>query len=286
MINEQCVNPNPYAFRNRYCVMGGWQGKQIMGGKNLEQLQEIIYDNAYVTQPEDEVKVPSSYEARTYDMTGVQKEHYEEMAKEFITLVENQEITVRMAINAMQKLQQITSGFIKSEEGRDIQLVEPSKNPKLKMMLDILDNEYTDKALVFYFHKEVGRMLEEVFQSYGCMHIRSGLKPHEVESIKAVFNNDDRCRIGLCQIVSGKYGHTLLGTESRPCDMSIYFEQTFSLDDRVQSEFRNQIPGKTRSISYIDCIGSGIEQKIAKALVRKEDLSNTILQLKREDING
>jgi SNF2 family DNA or RNA helicase len=34
--------PNFYAFRNRYCVMGGYKNKQITGTKNTKQLHDIL----------------------------------------------------------------------------------------------------------------------------------------------------------------------------------------------------------------------------------------------------
>jgi hypothetical protein len=84
---------------------------------------------------------------------------------------------------------------------------------------------------------------------------------------------------------AGKYGHTLLGIQNDPayrCHTMIFYENTYSLDDRSQIEDRFHRHGQTAdSVLYIDLIGTDLDRSAIGALQRKEGIFQAIFQYLR-----
>ena len=69
-----------FSFRNNYCEMGGYKGKEITGNKNMPELEERIKKIAKVYRKADCLDLPPKiYETRTCELTGEQKIHYKEL---------------------------------------------------------------------------------------------------------------------------------------------------------------------------------------------------------------
>jgi hypothetical protein len=64
------------------------------------------------------------------------------------------------------------------------------------------------------------------------------------------------------------------------CSSQIFFENTYSLDDRSQIEDRSHRYGQLGEVmSYFDLIGTSLDRSAVKALQRKEDIFQAIFQL-------
>ena len=70
----------------------------------------------------------------------------------------------------------------------------------------------------------------------------------------------------VCQIDASKYGHTLVGSEISPCLNSVYFENTYSLDARSQTEERMQFGDKAISLTVIDLYSTKLDKIILSAI--------------------
>jgi SNF2 family DNA or RNA helicase len=268
------VRPNPYAFRNKFCKMGGWQGKQIVGTKNEELLNNIINRHSFKARKEDWTDLPERlYATRHYEMTKEQSDAYKEMLSDFMLELKEGIITAPMAITQMGKLQQISSGFILNQNDRH-DIVSVDKNPKIKIIEEFIEENPT-KILIFCHFKKSVEDLAKHFSGY-CAVLRGGMTPDEIDTELGVFNKTN-IPLGICQTASAKYGLTLLGMPNMPCHNSIYYENTFSLDARIQSEARNHRHGQHYPVTYTDLVGSPIEAKVIKALQKKHDIAKAIM---------
>ena len=99
----------------------------------------------------------------------------------------------------------------------------------------------------------------------------------DVDKEKKKFNEDPSCRGILLQIQAGKYGHTLTGVEGDRCTWMLFYESTYSLDDRAQIEMRNTAETQDWVNTYMDFVSSPVERNVAKALQRKEDIVTAVL---------
>lgn len=270
-------------WKNTFCQKGGFKGRQIVGVKKdaVPQLHGILFQSAFQARRADwATSFEPDYEIRTLDMPEELKRPYFQMEEEFMVWLDSGEIlTVDQIVTKHQKLMQISSGFIYDENKNPRWLVPPAQNPKLQDLLFSLENIIEGKTIVIAVHDATIDMLLEQLKQYQPAVIRGGKKGKErdVEAEKVRFNTDPACRVMLGQERAIKYGHTLMGTPEDPCLTHYYFENSYSLDDRDQSEQRNQGEGQLSATNVVDPVCSEIEEKIIDALQRKENVASVVM---------
>lgn len=274
---------NYFAFRNRYCEMGGFKGKAITGSRNTEELADRFDPYIFKAFKAEHLPIGKTYSKREYTLTSELERHYKSMLNDFLVwLNEDQAVTVEIALTKYAKLAQIQAGFIIDENSKVNWLVEPAKNPRLRALVDFARTEVQSKLLVPYHHKAVLDLLMNEFDDMRPSYIKGMMEPDEIENQKDIFNNDPRCRIMFLQMRASKYGHTLLGglePENR-CSTMAFFENTYSLDDRSQVEDRNHRRGQLEdACSYVDFVGTDIDEKMIDALVARENMFRTLMSL-------
>lgn len=274
---------NFYAFRNTYCKMGGFMGKQVVGMQNYERLNEILSLCSFRAERKEwGGYFETDYETRALEILPEQKKHYDEMDEEFITWLQSgMPVTADQVMTKHVKLQQISSGFIIDIEKKTHDIVPLNKLPKLLDIKESLTNEVSHKALVIcYYVYSLERLLQELKEfnpaliAGALMMKRLG---RNVESEKEKFNTDPTCRIVLAQVQAVKFGHNLMGPPEDPCGDIFYYENNYNLDDRAQSEQRPQGFGQKGGVHVIDYATTKVEKKIIAALQRKESVSAAIL---------
>jgi hypothetical protein len=266
-----------YGFQARYCRLGGWMDKQVVGTVNEEELQERLAKVSFLAKKKDWLVglPPKLYSTRRYALTGALLRHYEEMKEDFLTYLRSEVVSVQIAVTKYEKLAQIQCGFIIKEGGEVEELVEPELNPRLQLLQEVIDEEVAGKAVVVYRHRFAGDMLAHTL-GHSIAWIHGGMRPDEIAAEKTRFDQPD-CRIMLLQADAGKYGHTLVGTKDDPCGTMIFFENTYSLDTRSQIEDRIHRMGATaESCLYVDLSGSDMDERINRALQRKENMFKAV----------
>jgi SNF2 family DNA or RNA helicase len=274
---------NYYAFRGQFCVMGGWQNKEVIRAKNETQLAALMAPAVFQAKKKDWLpELPRKDSTiRDYAMSDEQLRQYQSMEEQFLLYIENNVVTVDVAIAKYEKLAQIQTGFIYDERGCIHELVRPPENPRLNLLLDLLEEEVAGKCCVVYRHKAVFDLLYLYGGLDSPAYIKGGMKPDDVEKQKTRFNTDPDCRVILLQAEASKYGHTLLGGPGPDdlCRTMIFFENSYSADTRDQIEDRIHRRGQTgESVLYIDLSGSDLDRRIVKALQRKDALYRSVFK--------
>jgi hypothetical protein len=274
---------NFYAFRGDYCVMGGWQLKEVVKAKNQDHLARTMAPSVFQAKKAD--WLPSlprkDFTIRDYAMSGEQRRQYLSMEEEFLLEIDSGVVTVDVAIAKYAKLAQIQTGFIYDEHGNAHELVDPSENPRVNLLRQLLDDEVSGKTVVVYRHRAILQVLIRALAEYDPAWIKGGMKPNEIEEQKARFNDDPNCRIILAQCDASKYGHTLLAgpAEEDRCRTMIFFENSYSADTRDQIEDRIHRRGQTGEyVLYIDLSGSDLDRRIVRALQRKDELYRSVFK--------
>lgn len=274
---------NFFSFRNRFCAMGGYMGKKIVGAMNEEHLKEIMNPHVFKARKVDWTDLPEKiYTTREITLPTELRKPYEEMQEEFLTEIHGTVVTADQIITKLIKMAQIQSGFVIDEEGKVHELVPVSANPKLQVMLEIMEQEVEGKAIIGCVHKHSVDMVKRAFSKYNPAWLTGGMKTEEIEEQKRRFNEDPTCRVFVANIHATKYGHTLLGDAENRCATTMFFENVYSLDARSQFEDRNHRHGQDRGVLYLDFVGTDLDRQIIKALQRKEDLAARLLDYSRE----
>jgi SNF2 family DNA or RNA helicase len=282
---------NYYSFKTAFCRMGGYMNKKVIGAQNEDILSELVNHAIFrATKTEWTDLPPKLYTQREYEMTPLMRQQYRQMEQEFVLWLENgEDVSVEAAITKYIKLAQIACGFIIKEDGTVSELISPTANPRIKLIKEIIEREITGKVIITYNHRYCFKILSESFVDYDPAWIQGGMTTDALRHQQELFNNDPKCRILLAQIRASKYGFTLLGgpePENR-CATPIFFENTFSLDDRSQVEDRNHRHGQTsEKVLYVDLFGTPLDYRVNSALQLKEGIFQTVFSKLRRANNS
>jgi len=278
IIGKHGSHRTPYTFRNRYAIMGGFMGKQVIGVQKEDELRSHLEDCSFIAKKEEWMKTlpPKVYSVIGYEMLPNQKKAYERIKKDRFVEFNDKEISATMAITALMKMQEVTSGFMFDDNGELVNFC-PTKNPKIDAICDLMD-DVIGKAIIFAYYKPTIDLLESrISKSYKTVVIRGGMDRASVSKAFTSFNNDDGVKVLVAQITAAKEGLTLLGSNKFPCYTTIFAENTYSIIDRTQAEDRNHRYGQTsEQVMYYDMVGSPIESDIIKALQEKKSLIEVI----------
>jgi SNF2 family DNA or RNA helicase len=107
--------PNYYSFRNRYCVFGGWQDKQIIGTKNEKELQERLKAVMIRRLKEDVLDLPEvQYIIKRLDLSEAQKKMYDKAEKDLEVQMPDQPdpSEIENALTKLLRLKQICGSTV------------------------------------------------------------------------------------------------------------------------------------------------------------------------------
>lgn len=270
-----------YTFRNRYCVMGGFQQKKIISYKNINELTEKIKPFTFTITKKECLDLPEKiYEKRIIEMSEEQKTIYKKYKQGFIKDVKkilktNKDFSLfNNNLTQMLRLHQISGGFMQNED-RTITYIK--NNEKLQECISLC-NEYDGKIIIWCRYIPEIKMLEKYFKEkcvIACGQISTENRNLNIKG----FNEDKSIKIFIGQVDSMSMGITLNSSS-----FTIYYSNSWNASSRIQSEDRNHRIGQKNQVLYIDLINyNTIDILIFKALQKKQDLLNYVIEELREN---
>jgi SNF2 family DNA or RNA helicase len=261
------------SFRNRYCVLGGWEGKVIVGQKNTEEFYQLIAPHSYrVTKNEALDLPPKIYITKEYEMGEETRKHYKSVKETLLTSLDNGEILdAKNGAVAMGRLQQIVCGHLPREDGSIMKI----GRERVDVMLDIIEQR-TGPICVWARFIEDRRVILEALEDAGETAVCYAGSDTEREEAKRAFLAGD-ARIFVSNPKTGGVGLNLMGA----CQTVIYYSNSFDLIDRVQSEDRVHRIGTKGAVSYFDIVA---QKSVDRAILRNLKTKKSILSLSFDEI--
>ena len=258
-----------YSFRNRYCVMGGFEQRQIIAYRNLDELTRNIEGHSFRVLKKDCLDLPPKiYQRHFVDMSERQRKLYTTMKKGFIAELQGNVIEAPEAITRLLRLQQILCGWFPTENER-VQPID-EKNPRIEALKDILEGINTKAIIWARFRADIRaieRLLGDLAVSY-----HGGVDSDARELAIERFQNDPDIKYFIGTPQAGGTGLTLTAAE-----YAIYYSNSFDLEQRLQSEDRCHRIGTKNNVTYIDIeCQKSIDSKIIKALRDKKNIADVI----------
>lgn len=248
-------------FRDEYCVMGGFQGKQIVNFRNHEQFHNKMFLIAHRVMSKDVFDLPPFQSViRTCELNTEERRIYQQMDTELYAEIESGEVTAQNALVKLLRLQQITSGHL------DGSLIGDSKR---KLLADVMEDFEPNEPLVVVanFTSDL-QAIKEVAESQGRRYAE--LSGHANELSK--WQIGERDVLGV-QIKSGREGVDL--TRAR---YTIEYSLGFSLGDYEQFLKRTDRPGQTREGMHIHLLANNtVDFKVMKALEQRREVVSSVL---------
>ncbi len=151
-------------------------------------------------------------------------------------------------------------------------LVPPSKNPKIRGMVDTIKESKNDKVIIWARYRTeitmIAEVLREEFGHDSVAEYHGGIPKEERVANRKKWQTG-KPRFFLATQSAGREGQTL--NES---SLTFYYSNTFLLLDREQSEDRNHRIGQKNAVLYVDFVMRGTKDaEVLAALREKSDLS-------------
>ncbi len=264
------------AFRNEYCIMGGYEGRVVIGHRNVERFRERVEPFTFRATKDDLGILPKTYRRWQFEMTPHQKQAIAQFKQDLRHRLETGEIiSAANAAVALVKVQQASNGFVVDKDGRITDLVPLNKNPRIQALLEILE-AYDGKAIVWARFRHDISLISRALAGAGIEHVEyHGGTPDKARG-EAVDNflSAGGARVFLSNPQAGGTGLNLQGA----CQHAIYYSNSFNAIDRWQSEDRIHRIGTSGAVVYTDLVARGsMDAAITANLKRKKGISDLAL---------
>lgn len=287
-LDENIFGSSFYAFRSKYAVMGGYGSYQIVGYKNLSELTEKAHSIAFRVTKKDALDLPETIdETRYVELEAEALKTYKDIKEESYALLSSGEVTTPNILTQLLRLQQVTGGFIRSDESIDVQKV---SNAKLNVLEEIIDTVIEEGKKVVVFSRfipeihAINKLLQK--KKIGFSYITGEVKDRK-EAVRT-FQEDTHIKVFVAQIQTAGLGITLTAA-----DTAVYYSMDFNYANYSQSRARIHRIGQKNNCTYIHLVvKKTIDEKVIKALQKKEDIAKQIVDNWREffrkddDFNG
>jgi hypothetical protein len=289
-------------FRGRYAIMGGFEGRQVVGYQNEEELARRMGSIMFVCKSDEVLDLPEYHHTEERcELEPSARRMYNQLHEDYMTVIPDdpgETVTTDNALTHLLRLQQCSAGWIKDDDGQ-MHRVSTAKQELLEDVLTDLwgaqsrsGSEGGTRAplepLVVFgrFHGDLD-VVWDVAEKFGarCGEL-SGREPETVRgapnpryALNANAQMRDDLDVVCVQIQAGGVGIDL--TRAR---YAIYYSMGYSLGDYEQSLKRVHRPGQDRPVTYIHLVASGTkDEAVYAALTERKNVVESIIALARED---
>lgn len=267
-----------HTFKHRYTVQGGKGGYAIVGYKNLRELRGMFEKVMLRRKKEDVLDLPQKIRNVEYvTMTPKQTQIYKEVLACIMANIQQ----IKLSPNPLAQLIRLrqATGYtgILSDN-----IKESAKIDRLKEMLKEVTQDELDengkvirvgrKALVFSNWTSMTDVLAEELKEYNPVLITGKTKDVDIE--KAVFQNDDNCKVAIGTIGVMGTAHTL--TEA---SYVFFIDKPWNFSNTEQAEDRAHRIGTKWPVESITLVCENtIDQRIEDIIYNKKELSEGLIE--------
>ena len=284
----QCEFLNPellghksfYSFQYEYAIikrrnLGSYSFNQIVGYKNLKELNGLLDNFSYRVRKQDCLDLPDKvYTKRVVELTPEQARMYSDLKKIALGICEEGTLTPTTILTQLLRLQQVCSGHVKLDDGT-IKTFSSAKIKELEAVVEEIDG----KAIIWAnFTHDIESIVELLTKMYGEDSVVSYYGATSTDqrdyAMSSFQNPDSLVRFFVGQPRTGGYGLTLTQAST-----VIYYSNSYDLEVRLQSEDRAHRIGQVNKVTYIDIIAEKtVDEKVLQALRSKIDIASVVLQ--------
>ena len=268
---------NFYAFRNRYCQMGGYGGHEVVGFQHMDELVRKEHSIALRVTKAECLDLPGQTFVRRYvQLEPAARQLYTQIARASCAELENGEhVTASIVLTKLLRLMQLTGGFVQADGG---DRPRPAGSAKLDALADILEDyvqEAGQKLVVFArFRPEIAaicQLLEQRGIRYG--RIDGEVPMDQRGAIVETFQKDPGVKVFVAQIQTAGLGITLHAASA-----AVFYSLDFNYANYAQALARIHRIGQAQPVTYIHLLAEHtVDDQVLDALDRKEDLARTIV---------
>jgi len=275
-IDPDLLDKRWWDFRSKYFYPSGFMNYHWKINPRREAgLMRLIATRAYFVSKDECLDLPPVIEQiRWVTMTAEQERIYKEMWRQMVAQYKDEVFLGPTALTKIMRLRQITAGFCKTPDGRELKI----SNAKLNEVLAVLDEIQAEQTVIWCeFHHEMKQIQKMLGAKAGLL---CGLQtaPQNIVALTQ-FRGDQDNSTGLQHLVahpkSGGHGLNL----QNAC-YALYPSVSYSAEDRKQTRERLHRIGQKRPVTYIYFLCAGTVDVVAyEAAKGKQDVSSRLLAM-------
>lgn len=270
------------AFRSMFAIdeqmtLGSRSFRKTVGYRNLDRLaEELSGFSARVTKDECLDLPEKIYSQRYVELSPEQLRIYKSLRDTAAaTLLEEEKVqgtvSATSVLTVLLRLYQVVCGFVKTDD----EAIRPIKNDREDALIDIIEDGSGKFVIWAYFRWNLMTIADRLRRKYGpesvVTYYGDTTGAERDEAINR-FQNDPDCRFFLSN-QAGSMGLTLTAAAT-----AIYYNNSYSLETRLQSEDRIHRIGQTKHPLYIDIVTPGtVDEHVLGLLKKKEEIAGEVL---------
>ena len=260
-----------YQFKNHYCVMGGYGGYEVVGYRNLGELQESLNDLMLRRLKKDVLDLPEKlYSTEFVEMSKAQATIYNEIHKEIKENIDKIKIS-NNPLAQLIRLRQATgyTGILSST------IAESAKLDRLEELVEELaDNG--EKCIVFSNWTDMTEPCYKRLKRFNPAIVTGETKDRVAEQDK--FMNDKSCKCIIGTIGAMGTGLTLTAAST-----VIFLDSPWNRANKEQAEDRAHRIGTKKNINIITIVCKDtIDERIEEIVYSKGAMADMLVDGKLE----
>ena len=265
-------------FEKGFNSATGQSFDSLVGYQNLEQLHKML-DRISVRVLKDDVLdlPPKLYTVRYFEPSREQMRIYNQLVGDFIAyLSDGREVAAPLAIVRLLRFQQVLCGYLPTnkldKDGyllSEMELVRLDENPRLRLLEEICEDT-PHKAIIWArFTEDIDQIMELLGRK--AVRYDGRVSDKDRAAAKIAFQSGD-AQFFVANPAAAGEGLTLHSAKT-----VIYYNNTFKLSERLQSEDRAHRAGLKHAVQYIDIAAQDtVDEDVLQALRSKIDVASEI----------
>ena len=258
-----------YAFKNHYCEMGGYGNYQIVGYKNLGELQARLQEIQLRRLKSDVLDLPDKiYVNELIEMSPKQSKVYNEILGDLRINIDKIK-AANNPLTEMIRLRQATgfTGILSSTV---------QESSKMDRMEEIVEEAIANKNKVVIFSNWTN-MTNEIYKrlsaKYHGVQITGEIKDEDRQSAKDIFQNDPKC-----MFLVGTSGAMGVGITLTAAHVEIFMDIPWNKGSWEQCIDRCHRIGQTENLTIYNLMCKDtIDEKIYNLVERKGAMSDLLV---------
>lgn len=265
-----------YAYKQHYCVMGGFGGKEIVGYKNLDELRTMMATVMLRRTKGDVLDLPPKVHVNEYvELTPEQKKLYKEVKEQIVDNLDKIKLSPD-PMSEMLRLRQVTGypGLISSS------VVTSAKMDRLEEIVeDIVESG--EKTIIYSQWSEMTNYIRNRLKRFNPAYITGEVKAEERMAEVNRLQTDPNCKIIIGTIGAMGTGLTLTAAQT-----VIFMDEPWNRGIKDQAEDRAHRIGTTGTVRIVTLITKDtVDEGVYNLVQKKGRMADLIIDGKVEGRN-
>lgn len=248
-----------YAYKQHYCTMGGFGGKEIVGYKNLDELRSMVSKVMLRRVKGDVLDLPPKVHTIEWvDAYPEQKSLYKDVRDQVRDNIDKVKVHPD-PLSEMLRLRQVTGypGILSSTV---------TKSAKMDRMEELVEDEVSvgGKAIIFSNWSEMTNVIRHKLKKYNPAYITGEVGSVQRMEEKDRFQNDPNCKVMIGTIGALGTGFTLTAAQ-----LVIFVDEPWNRGIKDQAEDRAHRIGTRGTVRVVtiltrDTVDEGVYNLVQK----------------------